>query len=340
MIIEKVELLKILDDIYNNFKFTNTIFFKEDSDLQAKYNALKQLNDEYPNNRSLYNELFIVKKGLDGENEIAYQLKKAHIGMYVLRDIKFKYEDMTAQIDFIVFTPVYTYYIECKNLIGNITVTDKGDFIREFVVDGKKIKKGMYSPLRQVEAQREVIRKMWENNTSSINKLLGSKKFDYYRRVLVVAANSDTILNTDKAPKDIKNKILRSDSLVRKINYDLSQVGNDEIFESRKTLEKKAQSYVDLSLKENIDYYDYYKKKYCSSLVESTNDDLKDRLISFRKKRSKELGVPAYYVFTDKELDRLVEIRPKSIEELRTTNILPPIKIKTHGEQIINEINN
>ena len=62
--------MKILDDIYNNFKFTNTIFFKEDSDLQAKYNALKQLNDEYPNNRSLYNELFILKKVLDGENEI------------------------------------------------------------------------------------------------------------------------------------------------------------------------------------------------------------------------------------------------------------------------------
>ncbi len=331
--------MKILDDIYNNFKFTNTIFFKEDSDLQAKYNALKQLNDEYPNNRSLYNELFIVKKGLDGENEIAYQLKKAHIGMYVLRDIKLKYEDMTAQIDYIVFTPVYTYYIECKNLDGNITVTDKGDFIREMVINGKKIKKGMYSPLRQVEAQREVIRKIWENSTNSINKLFGLKKFDYYRRVLVVVANQDTILNTNKAPKEIKNKILRADSLIRQINYDLSQVKNDEIFESRKTIEKRAQSYVDLSLKENIDYYDYYKKKYCSNLDELNNDDLKNRLISFRKIRSKELGLPAYYVFTDEELAKLVEIRPKSIEELRTANILAPIKIKTHGEQIINEIN-
>lgn len=259
--------------------------------------------------------------------------------MYVLRDIKLKYEDMTAQIDYIVFTPVYTYYIECKNLDGNITVTDKGDFIREMVINGKKIKKGMYSPLRQVEAQREVIRKIWENSTNSINKLFGSKKFDYYRRVLVVVANQDTILNTNKAPKEIKNKILRADSLIRQINYDLSQVKNDEIFESRKTIEKRAQSYVDLSLKENIDYYDYYKKKYCSNLDELNNDDLKNRLISFRKIRSKELGLPAYYVFTDEELAKLVEIRPKSIEELRTANILAPIKIKTHGEQIINEIN-
>lgn len=28
--------------------------------------------------------------------------------------------DLTAQIDYVIITPVYTYYIECKNLVGNI----------------------------------------------------------------------------------------------------------------------------------------------------------------------------------------------------------------------------
>ena len=101
-------------------------------------------------------ELYIVKKGFDGDNEIAFQLKKSHIGMYVLRNIKVKHEDLTAQIDYII-TPVYTYYVECKNLVGNITVTDNGDFIRELNINGGKIKKGMYSPLRQVEAQSIVL---------------------------------------------------------------------------------------------------------------------------------------------------------------------------------------
>ena len=145
----------LIDNAIEALRFKDTIFYKEGSDLQEKYNALKKLNEEYPNNEELINELYIVKKGLDGENEIAYQLKKAHIGMYVLRDIKLKYEDLTAQIDYVIITPVYSYYIECKNLVGNITVTDKGDFIREYTINGKKIKKGMYSPLRQVEAQRE-----------------------------------------------------------------------------------------------------------------------------------------------------------------------------------------
>jgi len=329
----------LIDSALDAFRFKDTVFYKENSDLQSKYDALKKLNGEYPNNEELLSELFVVKKGLDGENEIAYQLKKAHIGMYVLRDIKVKHEDLTAQIDYVIITPVYTYYVECKNLVGNITVTDKGDFIREFTINGRKIKKGMYSPLRQVEAQREVIRKIWESNSSAIKKFFASKNFDYYRRVLVVAANQDTILNTNRAPKEMKYKILRADALVRQIEYDLDHRGNDEYLESKKGMEEMAQSYVDLSSKEEINYYDYYKEKYCNDVSAPINDDLKDRLIELRKNRSNEMNIPAYYVFTNEELDKLVELRPKTIEELKNANILTTIKIKTHGEEIIKVIN-
>ena len=329
----------LIDSAIDAFRFKDTVFYKENSDLQNKYDALKKLNDEYPNNDDILSELFIVKKGLDGENEIAYQLKKAHIGMYVLRDIKVNYEDLTAQIDYVIITPVYTYYVECKNLVGNITVTDKGDFIREFSINGKKIKKGMYSPLRQVEAQREVIRKIWESNSSAIKKFFASKNFDYYRRILVVAANQDTILNTNRAPKEMKYKILRADALIRQIEYDIDHRGNDEYLESKKGMEEMAKSYVDLSAKEEINYYDYYKEKYCNNISISIKDDLKDKLIEFRKNRSNEMNIPAYYVFTNEELDKLVELRPKTVEELKNANILTAIKIKTHGEEIIKTIN-
>lgn len=329
----------IIDCAIDAFRFKDTIFYKENSDLQDKYNVLKRLNEEYPKNEELQSELLIVKKGLDGENEILYQLKKAHIGMYVLRDIKVKYEDLTAQIDYVVITPVFTYYIECKNLIGNITVTDKGDFIREFTLNGKRIKKGMYSPLRQAEAQREVIRKIWESNTSSFIKFFASKNFEYYRRVLVVAANQDTILNTSKAPKEFKYKILRADSLVRKIEYDLNHRDNDDHLKSKKGMEEIAQSYLDLSSKEEIDYYNYYKEKFCNNVNVPIKDDLKERLIELRKTRCNEMTIPAYYVFTNDELDKLIEVRPKTIEELKNANILTPIKIKTHGDLIVEEIN-
>ena len=68
-------------------------------------------------------------------------------------------------------------------------------------------------------------------------------------------------------------------------------------------------------------------------------DDLKERLIELRKTRANEKHLPAYYIFTNDELDKLVEIRPKTIEDLKKANILTPVKIITHGDAIIAEIN-
>lgn len=328
----------VIDSARMTFGFKDAIFYKENSDLHERYDALKKLNEEYPNNEELMSAMYFIKKGFEGKNEIAYQLKKSNIGMYVLRDVKVKYEDLTAQIDYVIITPVFIYYVECKNLVGNITVDEKGDFIREYTINGKKIKKGIYSPLRQVEAQREVIKKIWNSKKSMFGKLFASNNFENYRRVLVVVANQDTILNTSKAPKEIKYKVLRADSLIRQIEYDINHRNKDiDYFDSKKSMEERAKTYLDLSIKEDINYYEYYKNKFCNNI--ETNDNLKDRLIEFRTKRSSEMNIPAYYVFTNEELDKLIEIRPKTIEELINFNILPAIKVKTHGEKIINIIN-
>ena len=72
-------------DIFEQFR--DTIFLKEDSSLQKIVIELENLLEKEPKNEQLQQELYIAKKGLKGEDEIAYQLKKANIGMYVLRDI-------------------------------------------------------------------------------------------------------------------------------------------------------------------------------------------------------------------------------------------------------------
>lgn len=58
----------VIDSAIDAFRFKDTIFYKENSALQDRYDALKRLNDEYPNNNDLISELFIIKKGLDGDN--------------------------------------------------------------------------------------------------------------------------------------------------------------------------------------------------------------------------------------------------------------------------------
>ena len=120
-------------------KFTDTIFLKESTSLQDMVDALNKLSEEYPENEEIKEELFIAKKGLSGEKEIEYQLKKSNLGMYVLHDINIEYEDLKAQIDYVIITKAYIYFLECKNLFGNITVNEKGDFIREYSYYNHKV---------------------------------------------------------------------------------------------------------------------------------------------------------------------------------------------------------
>ncbi|MBR2137817.1 MAG: HRDC domain-containing protein [Bacilli bacterium] len=62
------------------------------------------------------------------------------------------------------------------------------------------------------------------------------------------------------------------------------------------------------------------------------------KISQIRTKAPFELKVLAYYVFTNEELDKLVELVSKSIEELKKLNILIPIKIKVHGECVVDKI--
>jgi len=228
-------------------KFRDTIFLKEDSTLQKRVKELESLLEKDPQNEQLQQELFLSKKGLKGEDEIAYQLKKANIGMYILRDINIEYEDLKAQIDFVVITPWCCYFIECKNLMGNITLDERGNFIREYKYKGHSIKKGMESPYRQVCAQREVYKKIWMKKQGKLKTFLFEKSFEEMHRVLVVAANGENILNTKNAPKDIKYEVIKADALIRKLEYDGNH-SDKSLWENRKEMESWANHFLLLNV--------------------------------------------------------------------------------------------
>ena len=232
-------------DIFEQFR--DTIFLKENSTLQKRVKELESLLEKDSQNEQLQQELFLSKKGLKGEDEIAYQLKKANIGMYVLRDINIEYEDLKAQIDFIVITPWCCYFIECKNLMGNITLDERGNFIREYKYKGHSIKKGMESPFRQVCAQREVYKKIWMKKQGKLKTFLFEKSFEEMHRVLVVAANGENILDTKNAPKDIKYEVIKADALIRKLEYDGNH-SDKSLWENRKEMESLANHFLLLNV--------------------------------------------------------------------------------------------
>ncbi len=321
-------------------KFRDTIVLKEDSTLEDKIKYLEQLKEIYPNSKNVNNQLYIAEKGLAGEKEILYQLSKANIGMYVLHDVNIVYEDLKAQIDFIVITPWCCYFIECKNLIGNIIVNENGDFIREYSYKGHKVKKGIESPYRQVQAQREVYRKIWTRMQGKLKSFMFEKTFEQIHRILVVAANGENILNVRYAPKDMKHNIIKADALIRKLEYDRDH-SERELWDNKKEMERWANIFLEYNIKPTnnfeVEVSDNTEDE--EQIDTNQNEDIKNKLLEFRKVRSKEKNIPAYYVFNNDELDKIIELMPTSIEELKKSKILSEVKINSHGKEIIKIIN-
>ena len=339
-------------------KFKDTVFLKSDSELEKKIKVLKELKEKYPDNAEIAQDLHIAELGLFGENEIMYELKHANIGMYVIHDLTIAIDDLKAQIDFVIVTRGYIYFIECKNLIGNITVNNNGDFIREYTYGGKKVRTGIYSPLRQSDRHRDVFRKIWNKHNGKLWSFFLDNNFDTFYRSLVVMANKDNILNTKYAPKDVKSKVIRSDSLVRYIENDLKKIDKDYI-DSNKRTEKLAQWLLSLNVEEEKDYAAEYNLQEDNSKEEKIDntvapevetkvfeekaklsvDEMRNKLKAFRTETAKNMNIPPYYVFNNEEMEKLLETMPKTLEELRTLNILPVVKINTHGKKIIEILN-
>jgi hypothetical protein len=50
------------------------------------------------------------------------------------------------------------------------------------------------------------------------------------------------------------------------------------------------------------------------------------------------MKIPAYYIFTDKELESIIALKPKKWKDLE--QVLPEVKVKTHGNKIIDVLKN
>ena len=311
--------------------FNDTIFLKDDSNLEKMIEELKIERNRNPYYKDKIDyDIRMLEFGLEGEKEIAYNLKNSNIGMYVLHDITIEYEDLKAQFDYIIVTRGYIYLIECKNLIGNIYVDNNGQFIRKYEYKGKKYTESMYSPYTQIIRNKEILKKRWINKHSKLRVAIQSKYFDtLWYKPLVVLANSKSILNTKNAPKEVRGSTIKVDELCNYIKKDIENY-DKSLLNSKKDMEDLANSL----LQYNTVNFNNIANKYKTIAEEKA---LEHKLRTFRRDRSKKLNIPAYYVFTDEEMIKLISNKPQTINQLN--NILSNIKIKCHGKQIIKLIN-
>lgn len=324
-------------------KFTDTIFLKEDSKLEKDIAYLKSIRDKVVEKDKIDQDIKLMEIGLAGEKQISFELKNANIGMYVLHDITLQYEDLTAQIDYVVITKAYTYFIECKNLIGNIKVDNKGEFVRTMQYGSKTVKEAIYSPYTQGERHKEVYMKGWYERNGGLKTLLFEKGTRNTLKTLIVLANPKGILDVKYAPKEIRNCTIRVDQLITYIKHDIEKYDKD-LYDGKKTMEAIANRFMSYHIEKESTYENKYTidENYVEmpKLAEGYKKDLVSKLKEFRKQKSVSNNIPAYYIFTDKELDDILASNIKTMEELKASKILPEVKVKLHGQEIIDIINN
>ncbi|MDD6729289.1 MAG: NERD domain-containing protein [Eubacteriales bacterium] len=234
------------------------ILYKDADSFDSQINELKELEQKATGKlkNDISKQIALLSKGSSGENDIMFQLNYADTDMFVLRDLYLESGDLSAQIDYYIITPKLNFIVECKNMNGNITVNSKGDFIRT-LSNGHK--EGIPSPITQNERHMLVVKNCKLDNANAIGRLSINKYFNDFYIPLVVLANSKTILNDRYAPKNIRNKIIRSDQLVSVINkYNSSSKEQKRTFNE---MERSAQKMLDMCRKNPVDYVEIFRKR-------------------------------------------------------------------------------
>lgn len=253
-------------------KMKEPVFLKESSDAERQLEKLKSLEHllNLDGKAKLMQDIKFLECGIAGEKNIAFELKNSHIPMYITHDVYLEDGDLSSQIDYLVFTRKLCFVIECKNLIGNIEITNTGDFIRTMEFYGKKKKEGIYSPLTQNQRHLELLKMIkMDNRNNVITKFMAGKYFESFHKSIVVLANPKTIMNTKFAKKEIKNQVIKADQLV---NYIKDACKNSKESErSDSELLSWAQSYLNFHKDVEKDYTAKYEpymiKKSCIELT-------------------------------------------------------------------------
>ena len=201
-------------------KLSSPIVLKEDSNADEQLRQMEYYELIAPEavKQAIERDKARISYGKTGETQIMYELKNSHMPMYIIHDLYLEYNGCTAQIDYLIVTRKVTLLLECKNLYGNILVDNAGNFIRRSGSGQTFRQEGMYSPVTQNERHLALIKEMRRDTKNVLLKGLFESNFNNNYRSLIVMANPKSIIDYRYAPQDIKDKIVKADGLIRKIN--------------------------------------------------------------------------------------------------------------------------
>lgn len=302
-------------------------------------------------------DIAYLKAGIEGENNVYFELKNSFLPLLCLHDIRLEYEDYVAQFDFIIITNKFICILETKRLNGNITINRDGDFIRTIPNKyGKGYKKeGMYSPISQNERHCNILREILKKEKLIRNMPVKS---------LVVMANPKTIIDKQKCPSKVSKELYKYDQIIPYFKRQLDDKKNDMDM-AEKLMYKIANYLIENHTPIKYDYYSKYRltdddfirnmehvvdtsknievKEVIENKESYTVDTLKlknkeqiyTELKEYRLQKSRQLNIKPYFIYNNAEMEDLISKYPKTIDELLNVNGFGKVKAEKYGEDIL-----
>lgn len=337
-------------------------FYKADSDAKRQLEQLQELHKIAPSSIKprIEQDIKMLSYGIAGEEQVAFELNNSYLPIIVLHDLHLEIDDLSAQIDYMIITNKFTLIVECKNLIGNIEVNSSGDFIRTLEYNGRSKKEGIYSPITQNTRHLEMIKKIRLSNKSNfVMKTLFEKYFYDNNKSVVVLANPKTIVNMKYAKKEVKEQIIRCDQLIEHIKKLMNNI--QDVLYTEKEMYELADFYLSLHTKNAVDYTKRYNLE-AAEMVENseTNDSssidtstlpstaasdatgtsvedtpLYKDLKQYRYDTSKAEGIKPYYIYNNAQMEELISVMPKTLDEIKKISGFGDAKCQKYGKAIL-----
>jgi len=342
--------------IFNRMK--EPVFLKENSNAELQLARLRELEPllNLEGKSKIRQDIKYLEYGIAGEKNVAFELKNSHMPMYILHDIYLEDDNLSAQIDYLVVTKKICFIIECKNLYGNIEISNVGDFVRTTEFGRKKKKEGIYSPITQNQRHLELLKKIKvEKNGNAVAKFIVGNHFEDFNKSIIVLANPKTVLNAKYAKKEVKEKVIRADQLVAYIKDICKKSHELECSEER--MLDWASSYLELHKEVEKDYtrkYNMYRieneveqlapMKLTEELVQIEIINVQDmdifkELKAYRLAKSREEKIKPYFIYNDNQMKDIISKMPKSKEEVQMVSGFGEVKANKYGDDILVIVN-
>ena len=185
------------------------------------------------------------------------------------------------------------------------------------------------------------------NKKNLLNRVAFEKFFDGFYRSVIVLANPKTVINLKNAPKKVKDQILRGDQLIEYIKRLIR--ASKELSMSEKDMYEMAEFFVGLHKENSVDYAEKYfvvggveqgeaivdREESGGVEVKIEETPLYIALKQYRYETSKAEGMKAFQIFTNAQLEVVIDAMPKSSDELRKISGFGEVKCEKYGEMIL-----